>query len=125
MFELLITTLLTAIFLIGLLWVLSRGGAPSYRPTRQGVVRLLERVIEGDAEQFEWDLFIGYPIHADPELDEIRRRCQALNEGTEDHPAYPSGIGSYIFNREGREQVAKILDDLKDIIANEPFQKEF
>ncbi len=123
--ELLATIVMTAIVLGGLLWTFSRSAATTYRPDRRKTADLLKKVIEGDALQQSWDLFIGYPILHDPELEEIRQRCIVLSEGDEEHPGYPSGIGRYIFNRAGRQEVEKILKDLEQLMAEEPFSQDF
>jgi len=123
--ELLVTVLLTTIVLSCLFWALNRAQNTSYRPDRRKVENLLQRVIEGDVLQQAWDLFIGCPVLHDPELEQIRRRCMRLTEGDEEHPPYPSGIVRYIFNRKGREQVEIILQDLRQLIADEPYNKDF
>ncbi len=123
--DLVVTVILTALFLGALLWVLSRAHRPNYRPSRAQVADLLKQVIEGEASQQAWDLFIGFPEVHDPELEQIRQRCIALTEGDTERPAFPSGIGRFIFNKAGRAEVRLILDDLKTLIANEPFNKDF
>ncbi len=123
--ELLLTIFLTALVLGALVWVLSRSRLSSYRPSRPQVVRLLQQVIAGEASQQAWDLFIGYPVLHDPELEKIRRRCVMLTEGNDEHPPYPAGLGSYLFNRAGRQQVEDILQELQQLIADEPFQRDF
>ncbi|MCW8885438.1 MAG: hypothetical protein OQK12_09305 [Motiliproteus sp.] len=116
--ELIVTIVLTALILGSLLFVLSRSTTPNYRPSRPKVADLLQKVIEGDATQQAWDLFIGYPILHDPELEEIRQRCITLSEGDEHNSPFPSGIGRFIFNRAGREKVKEIYEDLQKLIAS-------
>lgn len=123
--ELIVTIVLTAVILGALLWVLSRAHRPNYRPSRPQVAELLKQVIEGDISQQAWDLFVNFPDVHDPELEQIRQRCIALSEGCEDHPAYPSGIGRFIFNKAGRAQVKVILKELQAVIDGEPFNQEF
>ncbi|WP_143820973.1 hypothetical protein [Motiliproteus sp. MSK22-1] len=119
------TILLTTLVLSGLFWALMRSEKSRYRPDRRKVEDLLKKVIDGEAQSQTWDLYVGYPILHDPELDEIRRRCALLSEGDEEHPPYPSGIGRYIFNRAGRQQVELILKDLQQLIADEPYNQDF
>ena len=123
--ELLATIFLTTVVLSGLFWALIRSQNSRYRPDRHKVEDLLKKVIEGEALPQTWDLYVGCPILHDPELDEIRRRCAALSEGDGENPPYPSGIGRYIFNRDGRQQVELILKDLQQLIADEPYNQDF
>ncbi len=120
-----VTVVLTALILGAMLWVLSRAHSPNYRPSRAQVADLLKQVIEGDASQQAWDLFVGFPDVHDPELETIRQRCIALSEGNEDRPAYPSGIGRFIFNKAGRSEVGVILQELQAVIDGEPFNQDF
>lgn len=123
--ELLLTFLLTLALIGALVWVLSRSRTSRYRPTRQQVVTLLQAVLEGTALQSQWDLFIGYPLYHDPELEQIRLRCVALNEGDPDTEPMTSGIGGYLFDRASRKRLAEVLAELQQLIANEPFQRGF
>lgn len=123
--ELIVTVVLTSLVLGLLLWVLNRTQVPHYRPSRESVVELLNKVITGEATQQSWDLFIGYPILHDPDLELIRRQCVVLTEGDADTPGYPTGLGDYLFNKAGREKVREILDELKELIEDEPFQRDF
>ena len=125
MLEILITFVFS-LLVIGLLgWVVARNPRSRYRPTRAEVVTLLQAVIDGEASQTQWDLFIGYPLYHDPELEQIRLRCMALTQGDPDTEPMGSGIGAYLFNRAGREQLAEVLAELKQLIADEPYQRDF
>ncbi|MFT6914089.1 MAG: hypothetical protein ACJAWL_000377 [Motiliproteus sp.] len=123
--ELLLTFMLTLVLMAVLVWVLSRSRTSRYRPTRQQAVALLEAVLEGSASRSQWDLFIGYPLYHDPELEQIRLYCIALTEGDPDTEPMASGIGGYLFDRAGRKRLAEVLDRLQQLIAAEPFQREF
>ena len=123
--DVLITVLLVIPILALLLWVLSRSAMGNRRVSRRSVLALLEGVINGTTPQPTWDLFVGYPITHDEALEQIRRRCVVLQEGDSETPPAASGIGQYIFNRAGREQVALIVDELKALIKAEPFQRSF
>jgi hypothetical protein len=108
-----------------LFWVLSRGRAPTYRPSREQVLALLQGVLDKRTSAEQWDLFVSLPIRHDPELDRVRRRCLALSEGDEDHSPVSSGLGGYLFCRDGRERIADIIEELRQVIASEPAQREF
>lgn len=123
--ELIFTVLLTSLVLGLLLWVLNRSQVPNYRPSRAKVAELLKQVLAGTAPQQAWDLFIGYPILHDPDLELIRRQCIVLTEGDAENEPYPSGLGAYLFNKAGRARVAEILEELQELIDDEPFQQDF
>lgn len=101
------------------------GRSPTYRPSRQDIQRLLLGVLEGSTTREQWDLFVGLPIHHDPELEAIRHRCVALQEGDDDLPAAGEGLDGYLFDRAGRERLAAIIADLKQLIAREPVYRKF
>tara|TARA_R110002167_G_scaffold15727_9_gene62446 strand:- start:1880 stop:2257 length:378 start_codon:yes stop_codon:yes gene_type:complete len=122
----LLLTFVFSLLVIGLLaWVLSRSKTSRYRPTRQQVVRLLQAVLEGSAQRNQWDLFIGYPLYHDPELEQIRLYCVALTQGDPETEPMASGIGGYLFDRAGRARLAKVLAELQQLVADEPFQRDF
>lgn len=123
--EILITFLFSLIVIGLLAIVVARSPRSRYRPSRADVVALLQAVINGTAQQAQWDLFIGYPMHHDPELDRIRLRCAALTQGDPDTEPMASGLGDYLFDRAGREQIAEVLKQLQELIANEPYRRDF
>lgn len=112
--------------LLGLLfWVLSHSKVPSYRPSRQAVLKLLVGIEAGTTSQSAWDLFISYPILHDEPLELIRRRCVALVEGDEDSGPCSGGLGEYIFDKQGRQRVTLIRTDLEKLMAQPPRSRSF
>ncbi|GGO86521.1 hypothetical protein GCM10011348_37530 [Marinobacterium nitratireducens] len=101
------------------------GRSPTYRPSRQEVLALLQGVLEGSTTRERWDLFIGLPMHHDPELEAIRLRCLTLQEGDDDEAAAGEGLDGYLFDRDGRERMAAILADLRQLIEREPVYRKF
>ncbi len=101
------------------------GRSPMYRPSRPEVLELLQGVVEGSTSRERWDLFIGLPMHHDPELEAIRRRCLALQEGDDDEYAAGEGLDGYLFDRDGRERMARIVADLRHLIDREPIYRKF
>ncbi|WP_210395783.1 hypothetical protein [Motiliproteus sediminis] len=123
--EVLITVALAIPILALLIWVLSRSAMGGQRIDRRSALVLLEGVVSGETPQARWDLFVSYPITWDEELEAIRRRCVVLQEGDDQSPPAVGGIGGYIFNRAGRAEVAKLAEELKALIAQEPYQRDF
>ncbi|MEH6473724.1 MAG: hypothetical protein V7752_21080 [Halopseudomonas sp.] len=125
MAELLITFIVSLLVIGSLAWVMSRSKNSQYRPTRQQIVTLFESVLDGTAQQNQWDLFIGYPLYHDPELELLRLLCIKLTNGDPDTEPMGSGIGTYLFDRSGRERVQQVLEHLQKLIAEEPYQQDF
>ena len=54
------------------------------RYTKAEVADIIERFLEGNGGQWDWDDFLSIPI-ADPQLDGVRQRCDATRD-----EAYPN-----------------------------------
>jgi len=117
-----IFTLLATLLLVA---ALTFGRTPSYRPTRSSVINLLERVVSGHAKTTEWDLFLGLPIQSDPLLEEARIHCLSIHEGLDGELKASEGLANYLYDRQGRERIAEVLDRLKKAIKKEPTIREF
>jgi hypothetical protein len=123
--ELLIIFLITLLVTLTLVFALLFGKAPTYRPSRERVIELLESVLSGQAQPSQWDLFIGMPIQHDELLEQTRVRAVMLHEGLNGVARAREGIDGYIYDRAGREQIAELLSELKFAIQNEPVTREF
>ncbi|RAU18176.1 hypothetical protein DN062_08015 [Nitrincola tibetensis] len=125
MTEFFIIFVISAIF-IGLVGIsLAFGRSPSYRPERAYVLKLLQGIQDGTTEPHVWDMFIGYPIGHDPELELVRREIVAIHEGDENHPPALSGINDFIYDRETRKRLSVIEQKLETLIKNQPIVKDF
>ena len=49
------------------------------RFTKAEVADIIERFLDGGGGEWDWDDFLSIPI-ADPELDEVRQRCDATRD---------------------------------------------
>ncbi len=125
MVEILITFVLSLLVIGALAWVMARGQRSRYQPTRADIVALLQSVLDGSAHRNQWDRFVGYPLYYDPDLELIRLRCLLLTDGDPDTEPMASGIGGYLFNKQGRTQLAEVLTELQQLIADEPYQRDF
>lgn len=114
---------------LGLLLVLAVGLAfgrsPTYRPERTEVRELIAGVLNKTTRVEAWDTFVGLPIVHDTELEAIRRRCLRIHEGDDQQRAAKTGIGSAIYDREGRERLVEVLDELDRLIRETPVYREF
>lgn len=123
--ELLLVFSVTLIFSIAMVVALTFGKAPTYRPSREQIVALLESVLDGTARQTHWDLFIGMPIQHDEALEAVRVDCVTLHEGLDGSAPASEGIDGFIYDRAGRERIAQILDKLRLVIEKTPVTREF
>ena len=120
MLEFIPVFILTFLVSLGLILALTFGRAPTYRPTREGVVKLLEQVVSGEADARRWDLFLGMPIQHDEALEGIRVRCVVFHEGLDGQAPASEGLDGQIYDRAGREKISTILEDLRRIIRESP-----
>ncbi len=123
--ELLLVFVVTLLFSLGMVAALTFGKAPTYRPSREQVVELLEALLAGTAQQSRWDLFIGMPIQHDEALEAVRVQCVTLHEGLDGSEPAREGLDGYIYDRAGRDRIATILEDLRIVIAKTPVTREF
>lgn len=121
--EFIAVFLVTLLILVGVVVALLLGRSPTYRPSRQEVLELLRAVQNDEAEEERWYLFLGMPVLHDPELEQIRQHCIAVDEGDENCTASPSGLK--IYAKEGRERIGKFADKLEVLIAKEPVFRDF
>ena len=75
-----VTLILSFILIFIALMVFRYIGLPIYRVEPINVKVLLESVLEGQATEADWDVFIGMTIRHNPDLDEIRLQCAMLAE---------------------------------------------
>ncbi|MDG1081881.1 MAG: hypothetical protein P8P14_05805 [Porticoccaceae bacterium] len=75
-----ITVILSFGLILTALLVFRFIGLPIYRVEPINVKVLLETVLEGQATEADWDVFIGMTIRHNPDLDEIRLQCAMLAE---------------------------------------------
>ena len=70
----------TLLILLGIFAFLALLKRPVYQLTEENVVRLLELVIERQASEDDWNVFVDMPIRYNDELETIRRRCIEIFE---------------------------------------------
>ncbi|GGC04190.1 hypothetical protein GCM10011352_33020 [Marinobacterium zhoushanense] len=125
MLEFIPVFIFTLILLVLLVVFMSFGRLPAYRPSRVQVRELLAGVLDRSTSVESWELFLGLPIHHDAELEAVRRRCVAIHEGLEGERAAGTGLDGYLYDRDGRERIGKVLAELDELIRHEPITREF
>ena len=68
----------TLFILLGVFTFLAILKRPIYQLTEDNVVRLLELVLEGQASEDDWNVFVDMPIRYNDELEAIRWRCMEI-----------------------------------------------
>jgi len=102
--EFLITLALSFTLILIALLVFRYVGLPIYRIEAVNVKVLLESVLNQQATEADWDVFIGMPIRHNLQLDDIRVQCAMLAE-RDMHVR----DGRVHFSSDGRAELAAIL----------------
>ncbi|MCX4029014.1 hypothetical protein H0A36_05220 [Endozoicomonas sp. SM1973] len=89
----LITVLLASILIGCIVLLLLNVRTPRYRIERARVKTLFFDIVNGEASEEDWQVFISIPIYNDAQLETIRIRCLQLDEkefigGTESSPFF-------------------------------------
>jgi len=125
MSQFIVVFLITLCVMILIVVAMMFGKPIGYRPSRQDTLKLLRGVEDGTTRQEAWDMFLGYPVSHDPELEAIRRQLVVLHEGLDGTTAVKEGLSGYIYDRAGRARVAKVTEQLEKLINEEPRFREF
>lgn len=107
----LITFVLTLVFvflLFGLFYYLKR---PYYRIDKQQMVHVLQLVVVGEASENDWNMTFGLVIRHSPELESIRQRCITIEEKWYIGHRKPP----YLFAPQGLIELKQVLEDLKSL----------
>ncbi len=123
--EFIIIFVVSAFFLLLVGCAMAFGKSPSYRPTREYVLKLIKGIEDQSTTQQAWDMLIGYPINHDPELENIRRWLVSMHEGTDGFDPAREGINGYIYDKQSRHRLKAVIDQLEKLIKESPITKEF
>lgn len=104
----LLTVFLTFIIVLIILLLFVRVGSPVYRLEKKNLIVLMKMVIEGRASENDWQVFLGYPLRHNDELEAVRLRCHEISERE-----YIGGTG-FLLTEKGIEEVKQILSELED-----------
>lgn len=102
----LLTFILTflLIFLAFVLFI--KFSPPVYRLEEKNILILLTLVVERQATENDWEVFLGLPIRHNDQLEAIRLHCCDISERE-----YIGGSG-YLLTKNGIEEVKQILTEL-------------
>lgn len=112
--------IILVVFLGGTYWWMNRKPAVAYRPTREDVLILLRKVAGGMNTELEWDTFIGVPIDKDDKLEDIRKKCETIDDNLELSKNLKDG---FMFNEQGIAEINKLIAFLEGYIKTDGREK--
>lgn len=112
---LLISIVFSVLICAAVMGVLVWAKSPYYRVSRKDVIQLLEWMLLGQVSETRWHLFCGYPIRFDPLLEEIRLRCQEIDERC----FIGDNRDGILLDRQGLAEVRELLERLRQAPAED------
>lgn len=104
----LLTLLMTFVLVSVALLVFVRFGTPFYQLKKHNVVTLLHMVVEGEATENDWQVFLGVPIRHNDRLEAVRLKCCEIS----DHE-YIGGHRS-LLTAKGIDEIRMLLAELEE-----------
>lgn len=89
-----------------IVWGLINMRTPRFRMDRAQFLKGLEDVLAGQAGDNEWRVLTGYPMRHDPELEQLRLECLAIEE--EEY----TGGSPYLFTEAGIARLSQVREQL-------------
>lgn len=109
--SILLSVLICAAVLGILFWVKN----PYYRINREKTIQLLEWMLLGQATETDWQFFCGYPVRHDPLLEQVRKKCQDIDEA---HFIGDNRDG-VLLSPQGLADLREVLDQLKQDVMKD------
>ncbi len=109
MIEIVVSVFITLVVVLFAGWGLARMARPWVGRDQQKFIRLLERVLAGQAVELEWRVFMSIPMRHNLFLEEKRLQCQAIEE---DH-WHGLNHRNRLFSKEGEQLLQQLLDEIK------------
>ena len=104
--------LVLLVFVVVVYWWMNRKPAVAYKPSREDILIILRKVFGGMNTELEWETFVGVPIDHDPMLEDVRKKCVAI----EDNPAnHTETKEDFIFNEPGLMEIKKLISELEGL----------
>lgn len=99
----------------GTVALLLLSSTPRYRTEPAQLLKLIDRALQSQVSETEWNAIIGYPIRHDDSLDGIRRRAQRLVEEHGNHGRVTRG--KPLLDAIGQEELTALRDHLARHLA--------
>lgn len=107
--------LLSVVICTAVLGILFWVKNPYYRINREKTIQLLEWMLLGQATEADWQFFCGYPVRHDPLLEQVRQKCQDIDEA---HFIGDNRDG-ILLSPKGLKDLRVVLDQLKQDVSND------
>ena len=91
--------------------------APVYRLEKNNLIRLFKLVLEGEATESGWDVFIDIPIRYDDDLEKIRLQCAEL---TEQDAIYANSQRRLCCTADGKRTLTDFINQLSQGLLTGP-----
>lgn len=109
-----VVVLVTSVVILSVIFLLLvKLKYPAYRLRRENVQQLLQMVLNHQASESDWQVFVSLPIRYDDELEQVRQRCVVIEE-----QEY-LGFRQRLFSQRGEEQLKEILIELQQRVEKE------
>ncbi|WP_461516363.1 hypothetical protein [Porticoccus sp.] len=102
----LLTLLMTFILVLVALLLFIRFGTPFYQLKKDNVVTLLTMVVDGQATENDWQVFLGVPIRHNDRLEAVRVQCCEIS-----NREYIGG--SSLLTAKGIDEIRLLLAELE------------
>ncbi|WP_461518645.1 hypothetical protein [Porticoccus sp.] len=102
----LLTLLMTFILVLVALLLFIRFGTPFYQLKKDNVVTLLTMVVDGQATENDWQVFLGVPIRHNDRLEAVRLQCCEIS-----NREYIGG--SSLLTAKGIDEIRLLLAELE------------
>ncbi|MBL8013639.1 MAG: hypothetical protein JNN05_07300 [Candidatus Omnitrophica bacterium] len=103
------------IFLVGGYWWMNRKPVAAYRPGREDILILLRKVYGGLNTELEWGTFVDLPIENDEKLEDVRKKCAAINENKTYYKDLRDG---FMFNDQGMAEIRKLITEMENYVKS-------
>jgi hypothetical protein len=98
------------VFVAGVYFWMNRKPAVEYNPAKEDILILLRKVVGGMNTELEWSTFLGVPIANDATLEEIRKKCAAIEENLQNSKDIKEG---FMVNESGIMEIKKMIVELE------------
>ncbi len=125
MIEFFVIFLVTTLVLCSLAAALHFGRPPIYQISREDALALMKDLTQGQLTEMKWLVYIGHAITMDPELNEIRLRCNEIELAAEQGREVTFIASPKRYDKAGIAQIEVVISALEKLIIDTPISKEF
>jgi hypothetical protein len=119
MLEFIVSLALLFCLLVGLLlfFALKKRRLPYYQVSQQDCVRILEQALSGGLSEYDWQVFVGFSVTYDEDIEALRLTCAQIDEDYTKDARLVQGKLCVRFTKEGMLQLESLLDEWRHKVA--------